>query len=79
MGALGSFKGLLGAAEWVWEARAVVRGYGGLRGPRAPGKFGRRPLTLREGGAFTVAVVVVIPSVPIIIAVLKWELAGFGL
>lgn len=47
-------------------------GEGELRGPQAPGERGHRPLTCGRG-FFTVLVVVVILSVPIIIAVLKWE------
>lgn len=61
-----------------WVGLGSSEGEGELRGPQAPGERGHRPLTCGRG-FFTVLVVVVILSVPIIIAVLKWEQAGFGL
>lgn len=61
----------VGPGKGVW---AAGRGRGGFRARGA----GRRPLT-RGRGPFTVSVVVVIPGVPIIIAVLKWEQAALGL
>lgn len=78
-GSLGSREGQRVGSEGALAGRPgrLEGPTGGLQG--APGTWGagRRPLT-RGRGAFAVRAVVVIPSVPIIIAVLKWEQAALG-